>query len=101
MSMDEYLTGLYAVRDDPISADTGTPISEVAYARKMLRRAGLTRQEGRAVLGQAGQVWSTKPIEDALVMLFADAHIDDVSVKERKLPPPPGKGVGGERDRDR
>ena len=35
------------------------------------------------------------------MMLFADAHLDDATVKERKLPPPLGKGVGGERGRDR
>ena len=31
------------------------------------------------------------------MMLFVDAHLDDVTVKERKLPPPLGKGVSGER----
>ena len=44
MTMNEYLTGLYAVKDELIAADAGTPISEMAYARKMLRSAGLTRQ---------------------------------------------------------
>ena len=100
MTMNEYLTGLYAVRDELIAADSGTSISDMAYARKMLRSAGLTRQEARSVLGQAGQVWSPKPIEDALMMLFADAHLDDVTVKERRLPPPPGRGVGGDRGRN-
>ena len=46
-------------------------------------------------------MWSPKPIEDALMMLFADAHLDDATVKERKLPPPLGKGVSGERGRER
>ena len=54
MTMNEYLTGLYAVKGELIAADAGTPISEMAYARKVLRSAGLTRQEGRAFLGQAG-----------------------------------------------
>ena len=57
--------------------DPGTTISDLAYARRLLRNSGLTHIEQRAVLGPAGAKWETKPIEDALRLLYGDAQTED------------------------
>ena len=59
-------------RDDP-----GTTISDVSFARKMLSKSGLSVIERRGVLSAAGAEWNTPKIEEALRMMYSDAHKDD------------------------
>jgi len=57
--------------------DPGTTISDVAYARRLLRKSGLTRLEQRGVLAAAGATWDTRKIEDAMKLMYAGAHMED------------------------
>jgi hypothetical protein len=42
-----------------------------------LRKSGLTRLEQRSVLAAAGACWDEQKIEDALKLMYGDAHQDD------------------------
>jgi len=66
------LTKRLLEREDP-----GTTISDVSFARRLLRRSGLTRLEQRGVLAAAGASWDATKIEDALKLMYGDAHQDD------------------------
>ena len=46
--------------------DPGSSVRNLSYARKMLRRAGLTRVEQRHVLGTARAAWDASSIATAL-----------------------------------
>ena len=78
-SMRDYLMQLRLVRVRMEKEDPGSHVSDLSFARRMLRRAGLTKIEQRQVLGTAGAAWDVESIETALVMMFGDAHTDDKS----------------------
>ena len=107
MSMQEYLTSLARVKTEYEVADAGASVSDKAFARKMLKCAGLSRDECRSVLAAAGQLWDYEKIESGLVMMFGDAHLDDNKHRDRHLAQVPtrtrnarGRGGGPERDHD-
>ena len=57
--MQEYLTTLLRIRTEYEASDKDTAVSSKAYARKMLKCAGLSRDECRSVLAAAG-LWSER-----------------------------------------
>ena len=75
--MEEYLRELRTAKRKLELEDRGSKISDVSYARKLLRKSGLTKLEQRQVLASAGAVWDSKMLEDALKLLYGDAHLDD------------------------
>ena len=75
----DYLMQLRLARVRMEKEDPGSRVSDLSYARRMLRRSGLSRAEQRQVLGTAGAAWDAEAIETALLMMYADAHIDDRS----------------------
>ena len=77
-SMRDYLMTLRLARVRMQREDPGSSTSDLSYARRMLRRSGLTRIEQRQVLGSAGAAWDANSIETALVMMYSDAHQDDI-----------------------
>eukprot|EP00971_Amphidinium_carterae_P101619 2011585-Amphidinium_carterae.1 len=76
-SMSDYLQQLRVSKRRLETEDKGTTLSDVAYARNMLRRAGLTREEQRQVLAACGAVWASKAIADALRLMYAEVHLED------------------------
>ena len=78
-SMRDYLMHLRLTRVRMEKEDPGSRVSDLSFARRMLRRAGLTKIEQRQVLGTAGAAWDVESIETSLVMMFGDAHTDDKS----------------------
>eukprot|EP00971_Amphidinium_carterae_P340188 6478394-Amphidinium_carterae.2 len=76
-TMSDYLQQLRVSKRRLETEDKGTTLSDVAYARNMLRRAGLTREEQRQVLAACGAVWSSKAIADALRLMYAEVHLED------------------------
>ena len=50
--------------------DPGSSVSNLSYARKMLRRGGFTRVEQRQVLGAAGAAWGASAIQAALTIMY-------------------------------
>ena len=78
-SMRDYLMALRASRVRMEKEDPGSRVSDLSYARRMLRRSGLTRMEQRQVLGTAGAAWDADSIERSLIMMYGDAHQDDRS----------------------
>ena len=77
-SMRDYLMSLRASRVRMEKEDPGSTVSDLSYARRMLRRSGLTRIEQRQVLGTAGAAWDADSIERSLIMMYGDAHQDEV-----------------------
>ena len=75
--MNEFLRGLRLAKRILERDDPGTTISNVSYARKMLSKSGLTVIERRGVLSAAGAMWDAVRIEEALRMMYSDAHKDD------------------------
>ena len=61
-SMRDYLMALRNSRIKMEREDPGSMVSDLSYARKMLRKSGLTRMEQRQVLGTAGAAWDTSKI---------------------------------------
>ena len=78
-SMRDYLMALRSSRVRMEKEDPGSKVSDLSYARRMLRRSGLTRMEQRQVLGTAGAAWDAGTIEKSLTMMYGDAHLDDRS----------------------
>ena len=76
-SMRYYLMALRLARVHMQKEDPGSSVSDLSYARRMLRKSGLTRTEQRQVLGTAGAAWDANQIETALIMMYGDAHQDD------------------------
>jgi hypothetical protein len=76
-TMVEYLRELRLAKRLLEREDPGTTISDVSFARKMLTKSGLTPVERRGVLASAGAVWDVVRIENALKLLYVDAHKDD------------------------
>ena len=59
--MDQYIRDLKQAKRGLEKEDPGTKISEISFARKLLRKAGLTKQEQRQVLAAAGAQWVGRP----------------------------------------
>ena len=59
-------------RDDP-----GSTISDVSFARRLMRRSGSSRVEQRSVLAAAGAVWKSEPVMEAMLLMYGDAHHED------------------------
>ena len=76
-SMRDYLLSLRLARVRVERQDPGSEISDLSYARRMLRKSGLTKLEQRQVLGTAGAAWDANTIETALIMMYGDAHQDN------------------------
>ena len=75
--MDEYIRELKIARRLMETEDEGSKISDISFARKLLRKCGLTRLEQRGVLSAAGAIWDARKIEDALRLMYNDAHLED------------------------
>ena len=76
-SMEQYIRDLKLSKRILEKEDHGSTISDVSFARRLLRKSGLTRIEQRGVLAAAGAKWESKPTEDALKLLYGDAHLED------------------------
>eukprot|EP00971_Amphidinium_carterae_P133818 2650902-Amphidinium_carterae.1 len=75
--MGEYVMMLKTARREMEREDPGTVLSDVSFARHMLRRSGLSAQDQRSVLAACGAKWSGPDIEAALKLLFHDVHLQD------------------------
>ena len=76
-AMEEFLRELKLARRMLEKEDPEMRMSETSYANHMLRNGGLNKSEQRQVLGAAQAQWDPKKIEDALRLMFRDAHGDD------------------------
>ena len=84
-TMQEYIAGLEQARRELLRVDRSLVIGEMAYARKMLRSSGLSREEQRLVLSSAQSTWGPEAIEMALLLMFSDAHYEDRHRRDRRL----------------
>eukprot|EP00971_Amphidinium_carterae_P348223 6490390-Amphidinium_carterae.1 len=78
-SMDLYLRELRASLREFQADDPDSTISDLFLARKMLRNSGLSQSEQRSTLAAAGCKWQSAEIEQALLLMFPDAHVQDRS----------------------
>eukprot|EP00971_Amphidinium_carterae_P339682 6477628-Amphidinium_carterae.1 len=78
-SMDLYLRELRASLREFQADDPDSTISDLFLARKMLRNSGLSQSEQRSTLAAAGCKWNSAEIEQALLLMFPDAHVQDRS----------------------
>ena len=62
MAMKDYLLELRRAKRMLEKEDKGTTISDISYARHMLRRSGLNTTGQRQVLGACGAVWDSVKI---------------------------------------
>ena len=76
-AMDVFIREAKLARRVLAKEDPGTTISDVSFARTLLRKSGLNRLEQRAVLSAAGAQWDLQKIEDGLKLMYGDAHVDD------------------------
>ncbi len=74
---EEYLREVRIAKRLVEREDPGTTISGMLFARKLLRRSGLTALEQRGVLAAAGATWDLDKTEEALKLMCGDAHRDD------------------------
>eukprot|EP00971_Amphidinium_carterae_P331847 6465659-Amphidinium_carterae.1 len=75
--MGDYVMMLKTARREMEREDPGTVISEVSFARHLLRRSGLPSHDQRSVLAACGAKWSAPDIEAALKLLYHDVHMQD------------------------
>eukprot|EP00971_Amphidinium_carterae_P036338 714526-Amphidinium_carterae.1 len=64
--MGDYIMMLKTARREIEREDPGTVISDVSFARHLLRKSGLQTHEQRSVLAACGAKWSAPEIESAL-----------------------------------
>ena len=88
-----------------LEKDPGSTISDVSFARRLLRRSGLTGMEQRQVLAACGARWDVVAIADALKLMYGDAHFEDkrrsTDMHHRWVPATSkGKGKGKDTDKD-
>ena len=69
MTMADYMGELKRAHRTFVKEDPGTTISDVSFARCLLRRSGLTRMEQRQVLSLCGAAWDTQRTSDALKLM--------------------------------
>eukprot|EP00971_Amphidinium_carterae_P134530 2666108-Amphidinium_carterae.1 len=73
----DYLQQLRVCKRRLETEDEGTALSDVSYARHILRKAGLTREEQRQVRAACGAVWSSRAIADAMRLMYSELHLED------------------------
>eukprot|EP00971_Amphidinium_carterae_P114300 2264790-Amphidinium_carterae.1 len=100
----DYLQQLRVCKRRLETEDKGSTLSDVSYARHMLRKAGLTREEQRQVLAACGAVWSSRAIADAMRLMYSVLHLEDRNRMARMnnhcgTTPYQGRG-GGEGDKN-
>ena len=76
-SIAAYLATLKRLRTEYLREDTGTVISDRAFAQRMLTRAALTRKERYDCFFAAGGTYRSGPIEKVLRFRCAQIHIDE------------------------
>eukprot|EP00975_Prorocentrum_lima_P029334 6159551-Prorocentrum_lima.AAC.1 len=67
--------------------DPDEEITEKAFAGKLLKGSGLTREEQCSTLAAAGQIWDPTRLEDALLMMYSDALQDNNYKRDRRHVP--------------
>ena len=75
--MEDFLMQLRRTKRIMEKEDAGTQISDVSFARRMLKRSGLNRIEQRGVLAACGAKYESNAIEAALKLMYGDAHMED------------------------
>ena len=76
-SIAAYLATLKRLRTEYLREDTGTVISDRAFAQRMLTRAALTRKERYDCFFAAGGSYRSAPIEKVLRFRCAQIHLDE------------------------
>lgn len=76
-SIAAYLATLKRLRTEYLREDTGTVISDRAFAQRMLARAALTRKERYDCFFAAGGSYRSAPIEKVLRFRCAQIHLDE------------------------
>ena len=105
-NMHDYIKDLKKAKRHLEMEDPGSTISDVSFARRLLRRSGLTRMEQRQVLAACGARWDVVAITDALKLMYGDAHLEDkrrsTAMHHRWVPAASkGKGKGKDKDKDK
>ena len=75
--MREYKQDLRDALERLYAEDPDMKVSDTNYAQRLLRRSGLTVTGRRSVLAAAGAKWDVSAIEDALEIMFGNAHLND------------------------
>ncbi len=75
--MEDYRAELQIKASQMQAEDPGSSISTESLARRLLRRAALTKYEQKQVLATAGATWNFEKIRDALLMLHDDVKVTD------------------------
>ena len=104
-NMRDFIKDLKKARRHSEKEDPGSTISGVSFARRLLRRSGLTRMEQRQVLAACGARWDVVAITDALKLMYGDARLKDKrrsrDTHHRWVPAASkGKGKGKDKDKD-
>ena len=76
-SIAAYLATLKRLRNEYLQEDTGSTISDRAFAQRMLTRAALTRRERYDCFFAAGGAYRSAPIEKVLRFRCANVHIEE------------------------
>ena len=76
-SIAAYVATLKRLREEYLKEDTGTTISDKAFAQRLLQRAGLTRRERYDVFFAAGGAYKSAEIERVLRFRCAHVHKEE------------------------
>lgn len=79
MSVAAYLATLKRMRQEYLQEDSGTTISDKAFAQRMLSRASLTKRERMDIFFAAGGAYVSKEIEKVLRFRCANVHQEEKS----------------------
>ena len=83
-NIDEYIARLKTARRNLKVHDPGTTYSDTSFARKLLRSAGLSKDQQRQVLASAGAEWNSTKIEATIKMVYGDVHLDEKRRDDRR-----------------
>ena len=85
-SMEAYIMAMQSAKAKMEKEDPETKIGEKAYAVRLLKRAGLSREEKQQVLSATGAQYDRAAIERALRRLFKDVEKSDHRTKKFERP---------------
>ena len=92
-SMETYLSNMHQAKMRMKKEDPNTTIGDKAYAVRLLKKAGLNREEQQQVLSATNAEYDAKKIETALKRLFKNIAMSDKS-RSAFRPRFGGKGSG-------
>ena len=86
-SIAAYIANLKRLRQEYLTEDQGTTLSDKSFAQRMLSRAALTRRERMDVFFSAGGRYKSRDIERVLRFRCQNIHVEEKGPATRRYPP--------------